>query len=778
MVICAFVSCSKRSDRESDKDVSFYRIPAIRNDRSPREQELTKRRRAGFVAAICRKDLDLNALHKYRVCSRHFISGAPVADVFDETNPDWLPTLNLGHKESCSCSFCRPATTERYDRAQRRSNEQRIRESVFLRAAELILQETVDSTVEDEVTEILEEIELVDHSSLTVVEHFVAEFVDSCLKQIIEEEMHCEVLRVAKESCNCSVEIKALQEELAACHSRINELLLQLKESSQPFGSEETLNSDERVLNLTGLPNNKSNISTCCNYSASRGKRKAVSVSTVHLYLNETEIRPLIVNFMFQIPRPHCSAIPPKNSHYYDVMPLFLVPKTIVIFSCELCVIVMSSSIVNVIVFCKSTNRTLFPWQIAKIHPPSATFRSFFAEVISTKMAPRPDGTVGSISEVFVGKRKDLLDLVDPDLQIIEVTPTFGHFIKYYVRDRPASECTVTTTTTTVYSQLNGQCRNAFQIMMAAQTELCSKQLPDVNPNPRNGKERLRNDILSFLAAKGYKWKNSSELEKYSESFLQSTSNVLWYIDGHHDCLKRQGFSVPTVFAKFSNYNRPELSKHRKREFANLDKSTLQSLSSHLFSCLQHEYWDRQNWKILKHDTVLLAQSISGYAEYLDQSNKRSKNVHSSLVPVHEISDNMSITFLPIVVSRPPLLADLVSKLDVASDFEYISVDEFCHIDARKRYEYIQTIKQGLPFKTILFTYKHGNNIGNLNFVWKIPEQSLADSLKVIEQVKSKIPRYHTRMMKKYMFQRFGRLMPSVKPAVMRCIYRELSGMY
>ena len=130
----------------------------------------------------------------------------------------------------------------------------------------------------------------------------------------------------------------------------------------------------------------------------------------------------------------------------------------------------MSSSIVNVIVFCKSTNRTLFPWQIAKIHPPSATFRSFFAEVISTKMVPRPDGTVGSISEVFVGKRKDLLDLVDPDLQIIEVTPTFGHFIKYYVR---ASECTVTTTTTTtttVYSQLNGQCRNAFQIMMAAQT--------------------------------------------------------------------------------------------------------------------------------------------------------------------------------------------------------------------------------------------------------------------------------------------------------------------
>ena len=166
----------------------------------------------------------------------------------------------------------------------------------------------------------------------------------------------------------------------------------------------------------------------------------------------------------------------------------------------------MASNIINVIVFCKSTNSTLLPWQIAKIHP-SATFRSFFTEVISKKMAPRHDGTVGSIAEVFIGKRKDLLDLVDPDLQINEVTPTFGQFIKYYMRDRSASESGVTTVTTMVI-QSNGQCRNALQIMMAAQAELCNKQLPDVNPNPRNGKRKLRNDVLLFLAAKGCKWKN------------------------------------------------------------------------------------------------------------------------------------------------------------------------------------------------------------------------------------------------------------------------------
>jgi len=257
MVLCAFVGCSKRSDRESDKDVSFYRIPKIRKDRGPREFELGKRRSAGFVAAISRKDLDLNNLGKYRVCSRHFKSGAPASDLFDETNPDWLPTLNLGHREKCSCSFCRPITSasERYDRAQRREEEQRVRQSVFQRVAETILQETVDTTVESEVKEMLEEIEVINNSSVNIVEQFIVEFVDSCLEQLVKEEMHGEIVRLAEGMCNCSTEIKSLQDELAACHSKIDDLTLQLKQSSRPFGSEEMLDSDEKVLKLTGLPN-------------------------------------------------------------------------------------------------------------------------------------------------------------------------------------------------------------------------------------------------------------------------------------------------------------------------------------------------------------------------------------------------------------------------------------------------------------------------------------------------------------------------------------------
>ena len=131
---------------------------------------------------------------------------------------------------------------------------------------------------------------------------------------------------------------------------------------------------------------------------------------------------------------------------------------------------------------------------------------------------------------------------------------------------------------------------------------------------------------------------------------------------------KGKGF-LCYAFLQFSVYNRPELSKHRKRESTNLEKSTLQSLLSRLLSCLQDRYWERQNWKTSKVDMVTLAQSLSGYAEYLDRSNKRSKEVHVSPVLVHEIADNMFVTVLPVAFCRPPLLADLITKLKDVSDF-------------------------------------------------------------------------------------------------------------
>ena len=55
-------------------------------------------------------------------------------------------------------------------------------------------------------------------------------------------------------------------------------------------------------------------------------------------------------------------------------------------------------------------------------------------------------------------------------------------------------------------------------------------------------------------------------------------------------------------------------------------------------------------------------------------------------------------------------------------------------------------------------------------------ESSFSDCQSVIERVKESIPSYHTRAMRKEMFQRFGRLTSTVKPAIMRFVYRSLTG--
>ena len=51
-------------------------------------------------------------LKNERICSKHFVSGRP-ADLFDELNPDWLPTQNLGHSKT------RTITASRENRYQR-----------------------------------------------------------------------------------------------------------------------------------------------------------------------------------------------------------------------------------------------------------------------------------------------------------------------------------------------------------------------------------------------------------------------------------------------------------------------------------------------------------------------------------------------------------------------------------------------------------------------------------------------------------------------------------
>ena len=69
--------------------------------------------------------------------------------------------------------------------------------------------------------------------------------------------------------------------------------------------------------------------------------------------------------------------------------------------------------------YCTSTRRTLFPWNIAECPLPTFTFKQFYEEKVGSEFSDRV------LKQVFVGQTKESLDLVDYDLVVAEVLSVF-----------------------------------------------------------------------------------------------------------------------------------------------------------------------------------------------------------------------------------------------------------------------------------------------------------------------------------------------------------------
>lgn len=82
--------------------------------------------------AISRVDLTEKILKNDRICSRHFRSGKP-ADLLEDNNPDWLPSMNLGHRKKLkAASAANEARRRRLERAQARQSRQEAAQSLLL----------------------------------------------------------------------------------------------------------------------------------------------------------------------------------------------------------------------------------------------------------------------------------------------------------------------------------------------------------------------------------------------------------------------------------------------------------------------------------------------------------------------------------------------------------------------------------------------------------------------------------------------------------------------
>ena len=71
-------------------------------------------------------------------------------------------------------------------------------------------------------------------------------------------------------------------------------------------------------------------------------------------------------------------------------------------------------------------------------------------------------------------------------------------------------------------------------------------------------------------------------------NMVRILTDTLWFLDGHQVAFRERSCDIPVVFDQLANFNRPELSKHRKRSSGNLSGVCVCVCVSRFIKCLYY----------------------------------------------------------------------------------------------------------------------------------------------------------------------------------------------
>lgn len=99
---------------------------------------------------------------------------------------------------------------------------------------------------------------------------------------------------------------------------------------------------------------------------------------------------------------------------------------------------------------------------------------------------------------------------------------------------------------------------------MASQDCRSTQTLPSCVAEPRNKEEELHNAIIGFFQSENLSWTPSEVDHVIAATTVRTLTDTLWYIDGHYSKLSKCACEIPMTFRQFTEFNRPEISKHKK----------------------------------------------------------------------------------------------------------------------------------------------------------------------------------------------------------------------
>ncbi|GBB99535.1 hypothetical protein RclHR1_03550015 [Rhizophagus clarus] len=296
-------------------------------------------------------------------------------------------------------------------------------------------------------------------------------------------------------------------------------------------------------------------------------------------------------------------------------------------------------------------------------------------------------------------------------------------------------------------------------------------------PKERNFVTRydlLYNDLVKLLKVESLGW-YGEHYESTGSGFIKALADLLWYVDPHHEKLKLRCCVIPEIFLSLSQYKIKSsynlfyyAGKHKKEQLKR------EKLEDHL-KAIEHfvtQPWAGQEyWKSFISNVFELCHNIRKYVSYLESVNNEMITNHSRSKLTRNLLDN--ITFeIRYKQKNFNLKFKAISDLLQNSDFyELHLLDNYLPQDKKARYEFINELQVNCTFT--LYRYYHGNYLGTLNFIWKIPdlisEQDKSQEAQMLTLANEMIPSYFTRQMRKNATEKYSliaKMAPSITPAV------------
>ena len=289
-----------------------------------------------------------------------------------------------------------------------------------------------------------------------------------------------------------------------------------------------------------------------------------------------------------------------------------------------------------------------------------------------------------------------------------------------------------------------------FKIMMEQSKKL---QLP-LNRVILNRKDLLFNDLIKLLKEQTLGWRGGLHTS-VGVQFLNSLTDLLWYIDPHKNKFNTRGCTLPTIFLtlpEYQNdvyYNQFYFSGHHKKQQLSCEK--LKLMVKQLESYVNQPWTGQQEWKEFIGFVLNLCHSIRKYVDFMELNNEQVKSNHLSIKPIRNVLDHISIETREYQRNIDKKYCQISEVLYNSEFYEVHFLDNYLPENTKLRYNFINSIECNVSFT--IYRYYHGNYLGTLNFIWKVPnhesDRNKTYEVQAIALANEMVPTFFTRQMKK-----------------------------